>query len=294
MIQYHSSSIRQHAQVCDLMLRLDNLEKNIKDKSGCNSSCHTGSSPTAYLTKADVGLGNVDNTSDLDKPVSSATQTALAAKLSVSEKGTPNGVASLDANGHISTSYLPSNVNVLGKVTTPQLIVTPVSEVKSTTLFGMNEPKIKNPNWPSVQFSPQIGIYTEYADAQTSVVFQNSNGRAGYINTNKATVVYASTSDYRLKTDFRPLDNATEQVKLLKPGSFEFIADPGKRHIGFLAHEVAAICPQAVAGEKDAVTNDGEILPQGLDQSHLIPLLVKSIHELAARVDQLENKNTVN
>lgn len=30
------------------------------------------------LTKADVGLGNVDNTSDLDKPVSNATQQALA------------------------------------------------------------------------------------------------------------------------------------------------------------------------------------------------------------------------
>lgn len=33
------------------------------------------------LTKSDVGLGNVDNTSDLDKPISSATQTALDGKV---------------------------------------------------------------------------------------------------------------------------------------------------------------------------------------------------------------------
>lgn len=33
------------------------------------------------LAKGDVGLGNVDNTSDLDKPISTATQTALDAKL---------------------------------------------------------------------------------------------------------------------------------------------------------------------------------------------------------------------
>lgn len=33
------------------------------------------------ITKADVGLGNVDNTSDLNKPISTATQTALNGKL---------------------------------------------------------------------------------------------------------------------------------------------------------------------------------------------------------------------
>ena len=36
---------------------------------------------TETVTKEDVGLGNVDNTSDLDKPISTATQTALNAKL---------------------------------------------------------------------------------------------------------------------------------------------------------------------------------------------------------------------
>jgi hypothetical protein len=38
----------------------------------------------AGLTKNDVGLGNVDNTSDLNKPVSTATQTALDLKASIS------------------------------------------------------------------------------------------------------------------------------------------------------------------------------------------------------------------
>jgi hypothetical protein len=36
------------------------------------------------ISKTDVGLGNVDNTSDADKPVSSATQTALDAKADTS------------------------------------------------------------------------------------------------------------------------------------------------------------------------------------------------------------------
>jgi len=39
-----------------------------------------GKTGTVTLTKSDVGLGNCDNTSDANKPVSSATQTALDAK----------------------------------------------------------------------------------------------------------------------------------------------------------------------------------------------------------------------
>ena len=42
-------------------------------------------------TKNDIGLGNVDNTSDLNKPISTATQTALNNKL---DKGTYTGNAS--------------------------------------------------------------------------------------------------------------------------------------------------------------------------------------------------------
>ncbi len=40
-----------------------------------------GKTGTVTLTKGDVGLSNVDNTSDMDKPISTATQTALANKV---------------------------------------------------------------------------------------------------------------------------------------------------------------------------------------------------------------------
>jgi hypothetical protein len=52
------------------------------------------------LAKADVGLGNVDNTSDADKPVSTATQTALDAKLNLSG-GTMTGDITLPTDGKI-------------------------------------------------------------------------------------------------------------------------------------------------------------------------------------------------
>lgn len=44
-----------------------------------------GQAGTVVLTKADVGLGNVDNTSDANKPVSTATQTALNLKANAAD-----------------------------------------------------------------------------------------------------------------------------------------------------------------------------------------------------------------
>jgi hypothetical protein len=51
----------------------------LSGKAPLNSPSFTGT--VSGITKAMVGLGDVDNTSDLDKPVSTATQTALNAKV---------------------------------------------------------------------------------------------------------------------------------------------------------------------------------------------------------------------
>lgn len=58
-------------------------------------------------TKSDVGLGNVDNTSDAAKPISNATQTALNAKLDADLLGVANGVASLGSDGKLNPTQLP-------------------------------------------------------------------------------------------------------------------------------------------------------------------------------------------
>ena len=63
------------------------------------------------LSKQDVGLDNVDNTSDLAKPVSVAVQSALNEKLSVSVKGARNGLAELDKDGKVPVAQLPSYVD---------------------------------------------------------------------------------------------------------------------------------------------------------------------------------------
>ena len=51
-----------------------------------------------------------------------------------------------------------------------------------------------------------------------------------------------------------------------------------------MAHELQEVLPDAVSGEKDAEEM------QGVDYSKIVPLLIKSIQELEARVKTLENK----
>ena len=59
------------------------------------------------IDKASIGLGNVDNTSDANKPISFLTNNALIGKIDASLINAPNGVAGLDANTKIPSSLLP-------------------------------------------------------------------------------------------------------------------------------------------------------------------------------------------
>jgi hypothetical protein len=75
-----------------------------------------GKTGAVTLAKADVGLGNVDNTSDANKTVSAATQAALDGKQSSlgftpensANKAQPNGYASLGADGKVPSAQLPA------------------------------------------------------------------------------------------------------------------------------------------------------------------------------------------
>jgi hypothetical protein len=81
--------------------------KNAAATGGAVSSV-AGRTGAVVLTASDVGLANVDNTSDASKPVSSATQTALNTKISSSLVNAANGVAGLDASVLLPVALLPA------------------------------------------------------------------------------------------------------------------------------------------------------------------------------------------
>ena len=145
------------------------------------------------------------------------------------------------------------------------------------------------------------------------LAFSNNNGVVGSISTNGTQTQFNDTSDYRLKENVVPLSNAITRIKALKPSRFNFITDATRTLDGFLAHEVAEVVPEAVAGEKDGMAGEtyyeeGDTLPtgkeygdvktystteihaQGLDQSKLVPLLVAALQEAIGRIEALEAK----
>jgi len=114
-----------------------------------------------------------------------------------------------------------------------------------------------------------------------------SSSTVGFISNNGTATTYATSSDYRLKENVAPMQNALDTVARLNPVTYTWKAD-GSAGQGFIAHELQAVVPDCVTGEKDAVDAEGNPQYQGVDTSFLVATLVKAIQELTARVAQLE------
>ena len=167
--------------------------------------------------------------------------------------------------------------------------------------------------------SPYIHHATNGTGNTTLQVYINDNGTVGTIKTNGSATSFNTSSDYRLKENVDYTWDATTRLKQLKPARFNFIADNTNTLVdGFIAHEVSSVVPEAISGEKNAMMDEeyevtpaveevrdeeGNITteaveavmgtrsvidPQGIDQSKLVPLLVKTIQELEARITALE------
>jgi len=118
----------------------------------------------------------------------------------------------------------------------------------------------------------------------------NPNGQVGSIVTSGSSTAFNTSSDYRLKENVNYDFNALDRVAQLKPARFNFIADADTTVDGFLAHEVQDIVPEAITGEKDGVDSEGNPEYQGIDQSKLVPLLVKAIQEQQEQIDDLKSR----
>lgn len=79
------------------------------------------------VTKAQVGLGNVDNTSDLNKPISTATQTALDLKMPISTKYGASISLTIDSSTYVMTAQLKDQDN--NNLGTAQTIDLPLESV---------------------------------------------------------------------------------------------------------------------------------------------------------------------
>ncbi len=117
--------------------------------------------------------------------------------------------------------------------------------------------------------------------------FRLNNIEVGSIYQNTSTTAYNTSSDYRLKENIAPMTGALNKVLQLKPCTYTW-KSTGETGEGFIAHELQAVVPDAVTGEKDAVNEDGSIKPQGIDTSFLVATLTAAIQEQQAQIEELK------
>jgi len=159
---------------------------------------------------------------------------------------------------------------------------------------------------------PVIKVESLYSGSptRTAVQFIRNSSTVGSITFTLSATAYNTSSDYRLKENIVPLENAEERLRQIPVKRFSFIGDPGVVRDGFIAHEVSPYVPEAIIGIKDEMQekivkdSDGndtfdadgkpilETVPkyQGIDQSKLVPLVTAALQEAFDKIDDLQTR----
>jgi len=183
--------------------------------SGTTTQYFRGDKTWQTLDKTAVGLPNVDNTSDLSKPISTATQTALNAK----ENSFTSGTITQYLRGDKSWQTLDKNAVGLGNVDNTSDLNKPISNLTQTALNG-KEPSITS------------GVTTQYwrGDKSWQTLDKNAVGLGNVDN----------TSDLN-----KPISNATQTALNSK-------ANTTHTHV---STDITDFTPASVVAAKTNLTN---------------------------------------
>ena len=129
---------------------------------------------------------------------------------------------------------------------------------------------------------PSIGSKVNGTGAIGHILFENPNGVVGQIFTNGSTTTFATSSDVRLKHEIIDAPEASSLIDAIQVRSFKWNADNSEQRYGFIAQELVTVAPEAVSQPADPDDM------MGVDYSKLVPMLVKELQSVRARLAQLE------
>jgi hypothetical protein len=134
--------------------------------------------------------------------------------------------------------------------------------------------RLNNVNNNSNDWAQQFGISYQAPQASLGI---DSTGRVIMPNG------YGTSSDERIKTNIKTIENALEKTLLLRGVEYnDFRIEPDKKRIGLIAQEVELIIPEVVGeGEMDKI--------KYISYGPMVGLLIEAIKELNNKVIKLEN-----
>jgi hypothetical protein len=129
-----------------------------------------------------------------------------------------------------------------------------------------------------------IGHANGTANGTQYTVFNYNSTKIGDITQSGTTaVLYNTTSDERLKENIADADDAGSKIDAIQVRKFDWKADGSHQDYGMVAQELMTVAPEAVHQPEDPEAM------MGVDYSKLVPMMLKEIQSLRARIAALES-----
>ena len=141
------------------------------------------------------------------------------------------------------------------------------------------------------------GYYNYHAAGEVVRWYNSDNGNdVGSIDTSTSSTAYNTSSDRRLKENIEASDPSGSLIDSIEIVKHDWISSDDHVRYGVVAQDLFEVLPEAVSQGTDGDFVDEDLSKKeqpikqvwGVDYSKLVPLLVKEVQDLRARIAQLE------
>lgn len=116
------------------------------------------------------------------------------------------------------------------------------------------------------------------------LTFSKNSSVVGSVTVTSSGTTYATSSDIRLKTDIRPIENSVEKIMSINPVVHRWKSNTETQVCGFIAQELMLVVPEAVSGQP----NSDEMM--AVDYGRITPILVAALQEAHRKIESLEKR----
>jgi hypothetical protein len=250
---------------------------------------------TIAFSEGGVEAMRIDSSGNVG--IGTSSPRVVSGYVSVGINGTTGGLLDLFSNGNrVATFGADSGGTAIGSINAAYLGFTTNATERArigsdgNLLLGLTSNGAAGAKFTIYAATGQEVLLT--GASGTCIKFTNSQNLGGAISVaSGGGTTYGTSSDYRLKHDIQPMTGALAKVAQLNPVTYKWNVDESESQ-GFIAHELQAVIPDAVVGEKDAVDADGNPQYQNVDTSFLVATLTKAIQEQQALITTLTDRIT--
>ena len=174
-------------------------------------------------------------------------------------------VARFNASGHLNIGQTSTNIPGQGNSTA------------GTSLRGVGDAYFSRDG------DIALNVNRNGSDGKV-VSFRRGGTEGGSISVTTTAATLASSSDSRLKSNIQDAASASDKIDAIQVRQFDWNETGNHQDYGLIAQELQPIEPLAVVGSPDS----DEMM--GIDNSKLVPMLIKAVQEQQATIKLLETR----